>query len=125
MLQETRSKFSYDELLSTVIEKIKKQGFENIKAEIGDYEPPYQLIGKTKNVNFTPDATGKKNEGTAYFEIATKMDNPNELINKWKLLETLASMKKGVFQIYVPHGHMKFTQELVDNNNIQAKIIKI
>lgn len=125
MLQQTRSKTSYNELLSSVIERVKKQGYDNIKADLGDYESPYQLIGQTKDVNFTPDVTATKNDGKAYFEISTKVDNPNDLINKWKLLETLASMKKGKFQIFVPHGHMKFTQELVRDNNINAQVIKL
>ncbi len=125
MLQQTRGKISYDEVLANVIEKVKKQGYDNIRADLSDYESPHPLIGKTNKVDFTPDATATKNEGKAYFEISTKMDNPNELINKWKLLETLAGMKNGTLQIYVPHGHMKFTQELVKENNIQAKIVKI
>ena len=124
MLQETRSK-SYDELLSNVIEKIKKQGYDNIRADLSDYEAPYQLIGQTKNVNFTPDVTATKNDGKAYFEISAKVDNPNNLINKWKLLETLANMKNGKFKIFVPHGHMKFTQELIKDHNINAELVKL
>ncbi|MEQ8582879.1 MAG: hypothetical protein RIC30_11925 [Marinoscillum sp.] len=125
MLQQTRSKTSYEELLSSVIENIKKQGYENIRADLSEYESPYQLIGQTKDVNFTPDVTATKNDGKAYFEISTKVDNPNDLINKWKLLETLATMKRGKFQIFVPHGHMKFTQELVKDYNINAEVRKI
>lgn len=125
MLQQTRSKTSYDELLSNVIERIKKQGYDNIRADLSEYEAPYQLIGQTKDVNFTPDVTATKNDGKAYFEIATKVDNPNDLINKWKLLETLANMKKGIFQIFVPHGHMKFTQEIIRDHNINAQVVKL
>ncbi|WP_421879338.1 hypothetical protein [Marinoscillum sp.] len=125
MLQQTRSKISYDEVLANVIDKVKKQGYDNIRADLSDYEAPHQLIGKTNNVNFTPDVTATKNEGKAYFEISTKMDDPNDLVNKWKLLETLANMKNGTFQIYVPHGHMKFTQELIKDHNIHAELLKI
>lgn len=125
MLQETRSKTSYEKWLSDVIQQIKKQGYDNIRADLNEYEPPNQLIGKTKKLNFTPDATATKNEGKAYFEISTKMDNPSDLINKWKLLETLAHMKNGKFEIYVPHGHMKFTEEIVRVNNINAILKKL
>ena len=125
MLQQTRSKTSYDELLSNVIDQIKKQGYDNIRADLSEYEAPYQLKGKTNDVNFTPDITATKNEGKAYFEISSKTDNSNDLINKWKLLETLAGMKNGTFKIFVPHGHMKFTQELIKNHNIHAELVKI
>lgn len=125
MLQQTRSKTSYDELLSNVIEKIKKQGYDNIRADLSEYEAPFQLKGKTNDVNFTPDVTATKNEGKAYFEISSKTDNPNDLINKWKLLEMLARMKNGIFKIYVPHGHMKFTQEILKDHKIHAELVKL
>lgn len=125
MLAESRSKISYEDVLANVIENVKKQGYENIRADLSEYEAPHQLIGKTNDINFTPDVTAEKNEGKAYFEIATKVDQPNELINKWKLLEMLAQMKNGKFQIFVPHGHMKFTQELIKDHNINAELVKL
>ena len=125
MLQENRSKIDYDEMLSTVIERVKKQGYDDIRADISEYEAPHELIGKTNDINFTPDVTATKDDGKAYFEISTKTENANDLINKWKLLETLAQMKKGKFQIFVPHGHMKFTKELVANHHINAEVVKL
>ena len=48
-----------------------------------------------------------------------------DLINKWKLLDTLSHMKKGNFRIFVPHGQMKFTQELIETHQINADLVKI
>ncbi|MFT6866579.1 MAG: hypothetical protein ACJA08_001410 [Cyclobacteriaceae bacterium] len=125
MLLQSRASVPYHKLLGDVIVKVKKQGYSDIRADLEDYEAPHQIIGKTNDVNFTPDITAMKDEGKAYFEIAQKIENTRELVNKWKLLETLAHMKKGVFQIYVPHGQMKFTQELILEHNIRAILIKI
>jgi len=125
MLQESRSGTAYEKLLSSAIEIIKQQGYENIRADLDDYESPFQLKGKTNDTNYSPDVTATKNDGKAYFEISTKMDDTNDLINKWKLLETLAHMKNGKFEIFVPHGHMKFTQELIKDHNINAHLRKI
>lgn len=125
MLQQTRNKISYQEVLTHVVEKVKKQGYGDIRADLSECEPPHRLIGKTNNVNFTPDVSATKRDSTAYFEISTKLDNPRELINKWKLLEMLAEMKHGKFQIFVPPGHMKFTQELVKDYHITAEIVKL
>lgn len=125
MLLQSRDSVPYNKLLGDVIGRVKKQGYSDIRADIEDYEAPHQIIGKTNDVNFTPDVTATKDEGKAYFEIAQKIENTRDLVNKWKLLETLAHMKKGVFQIYVPHGQMKFTQELILEHNIKAILVKM
>ncbi|MFY0600583.1 MAG: hypothetical protein JXR03_13005 [Cyclobacteriaceae bacterium] len=125
MLLQSRQSVPYDKLLGDVIGKVKKQGYSDIRADLEEYEAPTQIIGKTNDVNFTPDLTAIKDEGKNYFEIAQKIENTRDLVNKWKLLETLAGMKKGTFQIFVPHGQMKFTQELILEHNIKAKLIKL
>ncbi|MEO9476053.1 MAG: hypothetical protein ABJG41_10975 [Cyclobacteriaceae bacterium] len=125
MLEKSRESVPYAKLLGDVIGKVKKQGFSDIRADLEDYEAPHQITGKTNDVNFTPDLTAVKDESKNYFEIAQKIENTRDLVNKWKLLETLASMKNGTFQIYVPHGQMKFTQELVAAHNIKATLVKL
>ena len=72
-----------------------------------------------------PDITGEKWGGKGYFEISKKDVDPSELASKWKVLELLAKMKSGEFQIYVPHGSMQFTQRIIDKYNIQAELVKI
>jgi hypothetical protein len=125
MLEQSKQSVPYDKLLGDVIGKVKKQGYSDIRADLAEYEAPHQIIGKTNDVNFTPDLTAVKDDGKAYFEIAQKIDNTRDLVNKWKLLETLATMKKGTFQIFVPHGQMKFTQELIAEHNIKATLVKL
>lgn len=125
MLEQSRQSVQYEKLLGDVIVKVKKQGYSDIRADLEEYETPTEIMGKTNDVNFTPDLTATKDEGKTYFEIAQKIENTRDLVNKWKLLETLAHMKKGTFQIFVPHGQMKFTQELVEAHNIKAKLIKM
>lgn len=125
MLESSRASVQYDKLLGDVIVKVKKQGYSDIRADIEEYEAPQEIMGKTNDVNFTPDLTAMKDDGKSYIEIAQKIDNTRELVNKWKLLETLSKMKKGTFQIFVPHGQMKFTQELLLEHKIDAKITKI
>lgn len=125
MLQGTRNEHAYNDLITTAIDMVKDRGFKEIRADIGEYEPPHQLIGKTNNVNFTPDVTASKNDAKAYFEIGMKDDNVNDLVNKWKLLETLAQMKNGSFSVLVPRGHMKFTKDLLREHSINADVIKL
>jgi hypothetical protein len=125
MLKDSRNKESYIEKVNRVIEKVKKQGFTDIRADIGEYEKPPRLIGKSKKIDFIPDVVARKNGTKGYFEISKKEKDTDNLINKWSVLSTLAEMKNGVFRIYVPHGHMKFTRQLLTSYDIKAEVMKL
>jgi hypothetical protein len=125
MLKNSRNNQSYIEKVNQVIEKVKKQGYTDIRADIEDYETPPRLIGKSNESNYVPDVVGKKNGSKGYFEISKKEKDTNDLVNKWMLLSMLADMKNGIFRIYVPHGHMKFTRQLLTAYDIKAEVIKL
>ncbi len=125
MLKQSRNSDSYTQTVNKVIENIKKMGFSDIRADIDQYESPPRLISKSKEIEFAPDVMARKHESKGYFEISKKDSNINELINKWTALSRLATIKNGIFQIYVPHGHMKFTRELLKTHRIEADIRKL
>ena len=126
MLKELRDDKKYDDVLNRVLEQVERSGFESIRADYPEMEKPARLVGQTNEDVFIPDVTAVTRTGSkAYFEISRKIDEPRKLVNKWKLLSTLAELKNGVFKIFVPHGAMRFTQELVNRHNIKADLIKI
>jgi hypothetical protein len=126
MLKEFRKEDKYDDVLNKVLENIEKSGFESIKADFPEMEKPARLVGQSNEDIFIPDATALTKTGSkAYFEISRKVDEPQKLVNKWKLLSTLAELKNGVFKIFVPHGAMRFTREIVNRYNIKADLVKI
>ena len=117
---------AYDDTLSKVIKNIERQGYTDIRADIESYEAPARLISRTKDDEYIPDATAVNNYGDKYyFEISRRTKEPNKLVNKWKLLDTVARIKNGALKIFVPHGSMKFTQEIVKKHNIEAELVKI
>jgi len=125
MLKDLRED-RYDTTLEKVIEQVEKSGFSEIKAEYKDFDKPAALVSQKDDMSYIPDATGVNALGRkAYFEIGRKVKDTEKLASKWKLLETLANIKEGVFKIFVPHGSMKFTKEIVDKYQINAEIIKL
>jgi hypothetical protein len=125
MLKNSRNNEKYVLKVNKVIEKVRKQGFTDIRADIDDYKKPPRLISKSKNIDFIPDVVARKNGTNGYFEISKKEKDTNSLINKWSALSTLAEMKDGLFRIYVPHGHMKFTRQLLTEYEISAEVIRL
>jgi len=125
MLKKTRKK-RYESTLKKMIQKIQTKGFTDIRADYEDLEAPAKLVSQSNDDVYVPDATALNRLGRkAYFEISRKIKKTEKLVNKWKVLETLAAVKQGVFQIFVPHGSMKFTKELVTKYHINAEIVKI
>lgn len=125
MLKEYRENTKYDSVLSKVIRQVEKSGCTEIRADHPDHNPPAKLVNQKNDDIFIPDVTGRMNGGLAYFEIAKKSSDSTKLVNKWQLLATLAELKNGIFKIFVPHGSMRFTQELVNRYNINAELSKI
>jgi hypothetical protein len=125
MLKHSSNNESYVKKVNKVIEKVKKQGFTDIRADIGDYDKPPRLISKSTKIDFMPDVAARKNDTKGYFELSKKEKDTKDLINKWSVLSTLADMKNGIFRIYVTHGHMKFTRQLLTAFEINAEVIRL
>ena len=120
------AEFTKDEALITkAIEQLEKYGFQDIKADIEGHETPSKLTRQQDDFEFTPDITATMHGRTYYFEVAQKTDKSRRLVTKWKLLAYLAQMKQTGLKIFVPHGTMKFTRELVKLYEIDAKLEKI
>lgn len=125
MLKETRDKEKYNERIMAAVNIIKKTGFDHIKADLPDYEQPSRLINKSDNYTFTPDICAEKGDQKGYFEISVKTDDQKKLVGKWQLLAMMAELKSGIFKIFVPHGHMKFTRDLIRQYNIEADLVRL
>lgn len=114
-------------MLSNAVDLLKSRGFENIRADVDNFERPARLIQKGKDKNeFTPDLTAKQQDGKFYFEIVRKAKrDKRKLVDKWTLLSTLAQQRNGNLFLLVPHGKLTYTQKILREYHIDAEIIKI
>lgn len=113
-------------LVSSAVNLLESNGFQEIHADLEDYPKPATLAQKNGEKEYTPDLTARSNSGKCYFEIVTKeKKGDDKVIGKWKLLSTLAKMKNGTFFLLVPRGMMRFCTETIKEYNIKADILKI
>ena len=124
IVEVDESKKIHDWMLKAV-ELVESRGFTDVKSKLDGYEDPISFDKKGDDTNYTPDITAEENHGKAYFELARKTDEVTSLVSKWKLLSTIAKMKKGSFHIIVPYGQNKFTQEILDKYPVEADLIKL
>lgn len=103
---------------------VKRKGFTHIKANIEDFEPPSKFTKKDGDT-FIPFITCKKSYKKNYVEIATKTDNIQRSISKWKLLATLAAMKEGTLYLLAPKGHITYIRQLVKQYQLNAEVVAL
>ena len=60
-----------------------------------------------------------------YFEIGLKSEEPTLLKSKWLFLDVLTRMKDDRFRVITRRGHYKFTQDMLDDLNLDKVPIKL
>lgn len=124
MIHEDKEK--YQDILNDSVDYLEKRGFENIKADTDGYETPKSYLKKGSDISITPDIVAEKEGRTHYFDISLKSEKPKLLKSKWLFLNTLTAMKSHRFRLITTKGHYKFTNEMLDDINLNDKnLIKI
>ncbi len=114
------------EMIHTAIHYLENKGYEQIRADLDDYEKPARLTRQGTDEGYVPDITARKNGGKFYFDVVTaNKDEHLHTVGKWRLLSTLAEHRNGKLMLFVPYGKMNFTNRILQDNNIEAEVMKI
>jgi len=128
MLSTLKRTEEYNSLAEQVINFVEKSGYKDVKADFAGYDTPGSLTMVNQGISLTPDFTATKGEKKFYFELVIKNTDEEEqstLISKWKALESISKIKGGSLGLFVPHGCFKYATTLLQDNNIEAKLIKM
>ena len=127
MLKENFQEFENQEVIESVVDHLRRKGFEKIKVDSGEFDRPSTLTRRETGEEFVPNITATKGTGKCYFEFVEKKKQvQKKLIEKWSLLSAFASFKDGKFFLIVPNGKLSYTQRLLKNNDtIEADIMPL
>ncbi len=120
-----KDKQENESFLKESLTYLENLGFENIKADIEGYTTPKSYLKKGSDISITPDIVAEKAGRKHYFEIGLKSEEPTLLKSKWRFLEVLTRMKDDRFKIITRRGHYKFTQDMLDDLNLDKVPIKL
>lgn len=122
----TQDKDKYVEELTHSIQYLENLGYNNIKADIEGYESPKSYHKKGSNIDVTPDIVAEKEGRKHIFDLSLKSQKPRLLKSKWLFLNTLSQLKSYRFRLITTRGHYKFTNETIDDINLDTvKLLKI
>jgi|TARA_R100000935_G_C2835025_1_gene167592 hypothetical protein len=113
------------ETLEESVAYLENKGFENIKADLEGYETPKSYSKKGSDIVITPDIVAERAGIKHYFEVSLKSEKPNLLKSKWRFLDVLTRMKNHRFKIITRRGHYKFTNEMLQDLNLEKNLIKL
>ena len=124
MIQSDKTK--YTDILNNSINYLQQLGFEDIKADTDGFETPKSYSKLNSDVIVTPDIVAKKEGRQHIFELSLKSAEPKLLKSKWLFLDTLSKMKSYRFGLITTRGHIKFTNDMINDINLEGpKLIKI
>ncbi len=110
-------------MINDMIHWAKTHHFSKIKANYEGFDKPSSFHQPKGDDTFIPDVTAVKLGVKNYFEVAMKTDDEERTIRKWKLLSTVASMRNGTLYLFAPRGHKAFAARIVDERNLNAKVV--
>ena len=113
------------ETIKESIVYLENKGYENIKADIEGYETPKSYHKKDSEDTITPDIVAERAGIKHYFEISLKSQKPRLLKSKWRFLDVITRMRNQRFKIITKRGHYKFTNEMLEDLNLQKNLIKL
>lgn len=115
-----------EEELNHSISYLENLGYSNIKADIDGYETPKSYLKKGSEIAITPDIVAKKKGRKHIFDLSLKSQKPRLLKSKCLFLKTLSVIKSYRFKLITTRGHYKFTNETIDDINLDSvKLLKI
>ncbi len=120
-----QDKLENEVFLKESLTYLENLGFDNIKADVAGYETPKSYLKKGSDITITPDIVAEKGGRKHYFEISLKSEKPKLLKSKWRFLDVLTRMKDHRFKIITRRGHYKFTQDMLDELNLDKNPIKL
>jgi len=113
------------EFIKESVNYLENLGFENIRADVDGYKAPKSYIKKDGDIKITPDITATRRTRKYYFEIGLKSNEPRLLKSKWRFIDVLSRMNDHRFRIITTRGHYKFTNEVLDDLNLNKTLIKL
>ena len=122
----TQDKDKYAEELNNSISYLENLGYNNIKADIEGYETPKSYHKKGSDIDVIPDIVAEKEGRKHIFDLSLKSQKPRLLKSKWLFLNALSQIKSYRFKLITTRGHYKFTNETIDDINLDTiKLLKI
>lgn len=113
---------SREKYLPKVIEWAQKKKIHSLKAISEGYDAPKLFTNQSTQQQVQPDLSFEIDDATHYSDVALKCDDTRALVTRWKLLSTMANLKKGQLHLFAPKGHKIFTKKLVERHQIDARI---
>ncbi len=124
-MEKRKSQTEHDSLVDYVARELNKRGYEQVKADLPDYEVPKKIIWQSTGEGFEPDVTGVK-MGFRIFEIETDDSIEDEhTLQQWKLFASYAKVNDAFFYVVFRKGSLEKVQNRLKELGITATLWEV
>ena len=113
----------HDIMLLSLVEKLKEEKYENIKAHLPDHEMPDGIPWQPNIKKYFPDAAAEKNSKFFIFEIETSDSISEEHSHhQWRAFSDFAKILNSTFALVVPKRNESMVRNILTEKNIFAEV---
>jgi hypothetical protein len=111
-------------VVQAIIDKIEKENeVKEIKTQVVEgYNKPEKIIRKNSDQEgYTPDVISVHSSREDLYEV--ELDKDGYILEKWRLFSLYSKKSNGYFSIVTPKDNLKQVRNLLNTNQISAKLI--
>lgn len=119
-------KLNKEAIIKSLIQKLNKQGYKNIKANIKGQISPDKVSYKWAQKTFAPDVTAEDDsEHTYFYQVHVKIlkSEIQEYFQQWILFTSLAHTGGGKLTLVIPKDNYEQIHKLITDKKINAEVI--
>lgn len=115
------------EIVKRIMKLVAKQGAEKIRVKLDSENAPKTFAFKGSKKKFIPDIVAEFQNREDYFAIEAKPKKEDlpDLKSKWTLFGLIARNKGGNFFLVVNKSHSSKFEEIISEESLSAKLIKV
>ena len=115
----------HDRLVKKVVDLLGDKGYENIKADLSDFEKPKKIVWQSTGEGRIPDVTVFKDD-FRIFEVETADSVEDEhTAEKWKLFSSYAEVNDAMFYVVFPKGAVEMVKKRIKELGVDACLWEI
>jgi len=115
----------HNRLVKKVVDLLVDKGYENIKADLPDFEKPKKIVWQSTGEGFLPDVTVSGDEFRIFeVETADSIDDEHTA-NEWKLFSSYAEVNDALLYVVFPKGSVEKVKKRIKELDVDVCLWEI
>ncbi len=124
-MSERDEQTDHERLVKKVVELLGGKGYENIKADLPDFEKPKKIVWQSTGEGFFPDVTVYKDDFRIFKVVTADFAADDKTDEVWKLFASYAEVNDAMFYVVFPKGVIGKVKKIINEIGVDACLWEI